>query len=116
MSTQNSTLFFLKRNACGKFLFAKKLLVLAIFSTITLLSNAQKQKHLEPVNPVKDKQEYQGYTIRLMPGLPVPRSMDSYSFIILKDNKLVVHPIRNPLPFSPKAYKKKMMLIKLRNG
>ena len=61
----------------------------------------------EPVNPMKDKQEYQGYTIRLMPAMPAPGSMGSYGFDILKDNKPVLHQVRNPLPFYPKGIQKK---------
>lgn len=60
----------------------------------------------EPVNPMKDKQEYQGYTIRLMPALPTPQSMGSYGFDILKDNKPVVHQFQSPL-LSPKGLQKK---------
>jgi hypothetical protein len=93
MSTQNSTSFFLKRNACSKFLFAKKLLLLVIFSSIALLSHAQKQKHLEPVNPVKDKQDYQGYTIRLIPAL----GGNSYGFDIFQGPKLMVHQYQDPM-------------------
>ena len=70
----------------------------------------------EPVNPMKDKQEYQGYAIRLMPAMPGPESFGSYGFDILKDNKPVVHQFQNPLPFSPKGIQKKRMLVKLCNG
>lgn len=61
----------------------------------------------ELVNPIKDKQEYQGHTIRLMPAMPVPGSMGSYGFDILKNNKPEVHQFQNPLPFSPKGIQKK---------
>ena len=61
----------------------------------------------EPVNPMKDKQDYQGYTIRLMPAMPKPGSMDSYGFDIFINNKPVVHQFKNPLLFSPKGIQKK---------
>ena len=61
----------------------------------------------EPVNPVKDKQDYQGYTIMLMPALPTPQSMGSYGFDILKDNLPVVHQSQNASPFMPKGIQKK---------
>jgi hypothetical protein len=60
----------------------------------------------EPVNTMKDKQEYQGYTIRLMPALPTPQSIGSYGFDILKDNKPLVHQFQSPL-LSPKGLQKK---------
>lgn len=60
----------------------------------------------EPVNPMKDKQEFHGYTIRLMPAM-LPQSMDSYGFDISKDNEPALHHFRNSLPFLPKGIQKK---------
>ena len=86
----------------------KKIYLLAILQMTVFAGFAQKNDPVnvhrpEPVNPVKDKQEYQGYTIRLMPAMPMPGSMGSYGFYILKDNKPVAHQFQNPLPFSPKG-------------
>jgi hypothetical protein len=93
-------------------LFMKKICLLMILQIVTFASIAQKNapanfKRPEPVNPVKDKQEYQGYTIRLMPALPVPGTMGSYGFDIFKDNKPVVRLFQNPLPSFPKGIQKK---------
>jgi len=90
----------------------KKLCLLLLVNSLFLMLSAQKHEPVnvqrpEPVNPVKDKQEYQGYTIRLMPAMPDPETMGSYGFDILKDNKPVVHQLQNPLPFSPKGIQKK---------
>ena len=90
----------------------KKICLLAILQIVVFTVSAQKKETLyvqrpEPVNPMKDKQEYQGYTIRLMPAMPMPGSMGSYGFDILKDNKPVVHQFQNPLPFFPKGIQKK---------
>ena len=90
----------------------KKIYLLMILQIIVFTVFAQKNEPVnvqrpEPVNPMKDKQEYQGYTIRLMPAMAVPGSMGGYGFDILKDNKPVVHQFQNPLPFSPKGIQKK---------
>ena len=90
----------------------KKICLLIILQIAVCTLFAQKNEPVnlqrpEPVNPMKDKQEYQGYTIRLMPAMPIPQSMGSYGFDILKDNKPVVHQFQNPLPFSPKGIQKK---------
>ena len=79
----------------------------AVFTVFAQKNEPVKVQRPEPVNPVKDKQEYQGYTIRLMPGTSRPESMGSFGFNILKDNKLLVHRFQNPLPFSPKGIQKK---------
>ena len=102
-------------------LFMKKIYLLMILQIVLFAVFAQKHEPVnvqrpEPVNPMKDKQEYQGYTIRLMPAMPVPSSMGSYGFDILKDNKPVVPHFKTRCPILLKGYKKKMMLIKLRNG
>ena len=63
----------------------------------------------EPVNPMKDVQEYQGYTIRLLPVFPAPPNIAgfTYGFDILQNNKPVVHLVKNPLASSPKGIQKK---------
>jgi hypothetical protein len=90
----------------------KKIYLLIIMQIAVFTLFAQRHEPLnvqkpESVNPMKDKQEYQGYIIRLMPAMPVPGTMGSYGFDILKDNKPVVHQFQNPLPFSPKGIQKK---------
>ena len=90
----------------------KKIYLLMILQITVVTLFAQKNEPVnlqrpEPVNPMKDKQEYQGYTIRLMNAMPMTGSMGSYGFDILKDNKPVVHQFQNPLPFSPKGVQKK---------
>ena len=64
-------------------------------------------RRLEPINTMRDRQEYQGYSIRLLPAMPTPGNIISYGFDILKDNKLVVHQVQNPLSFSAKGIQKK---------
>src|ERR1700686_3540142 len=93
-------------------LFMKKICLLMILQIAVCILFAQKHEPInlqrpEPVNPMKDKQEYQGYTIRLVPAMPIPGNMGSYGFDILKDNKPVVHQFQNPLPSSPKGIQKK---------
>ena len=96
----------------------KKIYLLMILQIVVFSVFAQKHEPVnlqrpEPVNPMKDKQEYQGYTIRLMPAMPVPGSMGSYGFDILKDNKPVVHQFQNPIPFLPKGIQKKVDAYKI---
>ena len=96
----------------------KKICLLIILQIAVCTLFAQKNEPVkfqrpEPVNPMKDKQEYQGYTIRLMPAMPVPGSMGSYGFDILKDNKPVVHQFQNTLLFSPKGIQKKDDVYKI---
>ena len=55
----------------------KKIYLLMILQMTVFAVFAQKNESFnlqrpEPVNPMKDKQEYQGYTIRLMPAMPMP--------------------------------------------
>ncbi len=69
----------------------------------------------ELVNPMKDKQEYQGFTIRLMLALPTPQSMGSYGFDILKDNKPVVHQAQSSL-LSQRGLQKKDYAYKVAQG
>ena len=90
----------------------KKTFLLVVLQVILITLFAQNNVPVtrqlpEPVNPMKDKQDYQGYTIRLMPALPTPQSIGSYGFDILKDDKPVVHQFQNPVPTSPKGIQKK---------
>ena len=90
----------------------KKIYLPMILQIVVFAVFAQKNEPIsvqrpEPVNSMKDKQEYQGYTIRLINAMPMTGSTGSYGFDILKDNKPVVHQFQNPLPFSPKGVQKK---------
>ena len=95
----------------------KKLCLLLMLQLAALVLFAQppvSKQHLpEPVNPMKDKQDYQGYTIRLLPALPTPQAVLSYGFDILKDNKPVVHQVQNPLPSSAKGIQDKQDAYKI---
>lgn len=53
------------------------------------------QRHMPPVriDPLKNKLQYNGYTILLLPTYE-----GYYGYDILKDNKMVVHQITNPAP------------------
>ena len=80
-----------------------QIVVFAVFAQKNEPINIQRP---EPVT-MKDKQEYQGYKIRLINAMPMTGSRVSYGFDILKDNKPVVHQFQNPMPFSPKGVQKK---------
>ena len=90
----------------------KKICLIIILQIGVFTVFAQKREPVnvtkpEPVNPISDKQEYQGYTIRLIPVMPAPGSVASYGFDILKDNEPVVYQFQNALPFSQKGVQKK---------
>lgn len=92
-------------------LFMKKICLLMIMQIAVCTVFAQKHEPVnmqrpDPVNPAKDVQEYQGYTIRLMPALTTPQSMGSYGFDILKDDKPVVHTLKSPLITQKELQKK----------
>src|SRR3954449_10687615 len=55
----------------------------------------QAQNH-EPVNPQKDKLDFEGYTIRLLPAMG-----GTYGYYIVKGKELVVHQGYNPFTLSP---------------
>src|SRR5450432_1492192 len=90
-----------------KKIFLLIILQIAVFALFAQKNEPASVQRPEPVNPLKDKQEYEEFTIRLMPAMPTPASIGSYGFDILKDNKPVVHQFQNPLPFSPKGIQKK---------
>ncbi len=82
----------------------KKICLLLILQIFVCSLFAQKQEPVavqrpEPVNPMKDKQEYQGYTIRLLHTIPVQPGAGNLNFIILKDNRLVMQAHQNPANF-----------------
>src|SRR3954452_15031054 len=63
---------------------------LLLFATVTLA------QRYETINPQKDKLEFEGYTIRLMPAMG-----GTYGYYITKGKELVVHQGYNPFTLSP---------------
>jgi hypothetical protein len=90
------TKYYALREKHGSTTFTLKYLLLCLcFSLFVVLAEAQQQTPKRPVqlNPLKDKLEYQGFTVRLIP------TMDGYyGFDIFKTGKLVLHQTENPLP------------------
>jgi hypothetical protein len=70
--------------------------------SLLILSMAAWAQRNEPVNPQKDRQEYQGYTIRLLPAMA-----GSYGYNIVKGNQLFVFQYRNPFTGSQDGLRKK---------
>jgi hypothetical protein len=57
---------------------------------------------------MKDKNDYAGYTIRLLPVIPVPgQGRSSLGFVILKGDKPVMHQVQNPLPYPATGIQRK---------
>src|SRR6059058_4871430 len=75
---------------------------LLLFAMTTLA-----QTH-EPVNPQKDKLDFEGYTIRLMPAMG-----GTYGYYITKGKELVVHQGFNPFTNSPMGLSNKEDVYKL---
>jgi hypothetical protein len=81
-----------------------------LFITIGILINTAytyAQQH-EPVNPQKDKIEFQGYTIKLNPG-----EAGGYGYDIFLGNTLVVHQGKNPFTMAPIGLDKKQDVYKI---
>jgi hypothetical protein len=70
--------------------------------SLLLLSMVAWAQRGEPVNPQKDQQVYQGYTIRLLPAMA-----GSYGYQIVKGNQLFVFQYRNPFTGSQDGLRKK---------
>lgn len=68
---------------------------------------AQAQRH-EPVNPLEDKRDFQGYTIRV---LPAPGG--TYGYDIFKDRQLLLHQRGNPFTGSPRGLTSKEDVYKV---
>ena len=62
----------------------------------------------EPVNPQKDKLDFEGYTIRLMPAMG-----GTYGYYITKGKELVVHQSYNPFTSSPMGLSNKEDVYKV---
>lgn len=89
----------------------KKFCALVIFqiAAYSLLAQKEQPANMQNpvrVDPVKDIRDYQGYKIRLIPAMPVAGNM-GYGFDILKDNKPVLHQVKNPLLHSSKGVQSK---------
>lgn len=96
----------------------KKICLLIIMQTIVFAGMAQKyesenRQRPDLLNLLKEKQEFEGYTIRLLPATSAPGSIGSYGFDILKDHIPVVHQFRNPVPFFPGGIQKKADAYKI---
>ena len=71
------------------------------FCLLFIYISVSAQKH-EPVHIKKDRRDFQGYTIRLLPS-----TEGTYGYVILKDNELLAHQSRNPFTFSTGGLKSK---------
>jgi hypothetical protein len=71
----------------------KKITTVIGLLLIAMTTLAQRQ---EPVNLQKDKLDFEGYTIRLMPAMG-----GNYGYYITKGKELVVHQGYNPFTSSP---------------
>src|SRR4051794_30252844 len=70
----------------------KEINLILCLSLCFVAALAQKQ---EPVNTQKDRQEFEGYTIRLLPAMS-----GTYGYDIFKGKERVLHQSRNPFTFS----------------
>lgn len=77
----------------------KKINLLAVLFFFSIAMKAQKH---EPINPQKDRREFQGYTIRLLPAMG-----GTYGYDIMRANERVIHQGRNPFTFSSRGLAKK---------
>lgn len=89
------------------------ILQLGILAVIAQKTDPVNSPRPEPVNPLKDKQEYEGYTIRLLPAIPVTGGGGSYGFEILKNNRPVVHLDQPRMPVLPKGIQTKADAYKI---
>ena len=61
-----------------------------------------------PVNPSKDKIEFQGFTVRLLPA-----AAGTYGYDILKDKALILHQTYNPFTMAPVGLRRKDDVYKI---
>jgi len=88
----------------------KKIYLLLLLQPLALALFAQQNGHPqvpEPVNPQKDKKQFQGYTIQLT---PVP---GTYGYDIWEGNKIVFRQHENPMPLLSGGLKKKEDVFKV---
>ena len=75
---------------------------------LLLLAIATLAQRGAPVNPQKDKLDFEGYTIRLLPAMG-----GTYGYYIVKGKELVVHQGYNPFTLSPMGLSNKEDVYKL---
>lgn len=61
-----------------------------------------------PINPTKDKIEFQGYTVNLLPAMG-----GTYGYDILKDRALILHQPYNPFTMAPVGLRQKEDVYKI---
>jgi hypothetical protein len=81
--------------------------VTIIIGLLLIAMTTLAQTH-EPVNPQKDKLEFEGYTIRLLPAMG-----GTYGYYITKGKELVVHQGYNPFTSSPMGLNNKEDVYKV---
>jgi hypothetical protein len=79
-----------------------------VFFVVMLTSISVHAQQTEKFNPVKDKEEINGYTIRLM---PLPGR--TFGFFIMKENKPVYSQLSDPFSHKPIGFKNKEDAYKL---
>lgn len=84
----------------------KKWLLLLVFIAFATSSNAQRH---EPVNRLKDKVEWRGYTIYAIPSAQAT----GYGYEIWKGDKILKRQSRNPFNYSPKGLQSKSDALKV---
>jgi hypothetical protein len=83
----------------------KKLNLALSFLFLSMVAWAQRG---EPVNPQKDQQVYQGYTISLLPAMA-----GTYGYKIVKDEQLIVLQLRHPFTGAQDGLSKKEYAYKI---
>jgi hypothetical protein len=78
-----------------------KLIALPLWLFFAPMQHSQAQNK-KPVNPQKDKVEFNGYTIKLLPTIG-----GNYGYNVLKGTQLVIHQSYNPFTMSPAGLQKK---------
>jgi len=84
-----------------KKIFLPMLLLLSALNAFAQRHDSIGFRRLEPIDFLRDKQEYKGFMIMLRPEV-----IRGYQFDILRDNKAIENGFANPLPFSRGLRKK----------
>jgi hypothetical protein len=93
MHLQKAKNYTLKKRRVNVLRASKHLLLYLCFSLFAVLGHAQKLHKPVSIDPLKDKLQYQNFTIRLIPTIN-----GYYGFDILQGGKLVLHQIDDPQP------------------
>jgi hypothetical protein len=83
----------------------RKLLLLLLAHSLVQITFGQNDG---PFNPQKDRLDFEGYTIQLMPA-----DFGTYSYLIVKDGTIVLNQKRNPFTLSPIGLRKKEDIFKV---